>query len=68
MTRWVAVIETQSYGHYTEFARCEHRHITEDAALECAARWEHREATIRDEEGLLDNGARFVVRMESEEE
>ena len=59
--KYQAAIETQSYGHYTEFSRCAHRHGSIDSARACADRWFRRENKIAIEQGLADNGARFVV-------
>lgn len=60
--RYQSVCETQSYGHYTEFERCPHRHRSQATAAACAARWERRERRIGSEQGTLDNGARFRVK------
>jgi hypothetical protein len=60
--RYQAVLETQSYGHYTESGWCNHAHRTMQAATNCASAWERREERIRIEQGEIDNGARFIAK------
>ena len=64
--RWEAVIETQSWGHYSVQQTCGHTHLTQETAERCTDRWERREERINRpnrEAGLsVSNSARFVTR------